>query len=345
LQTTSFISFHIVPYHLVLLLADVRRRPHHTMPCTTPSQLHHPCSSSTSTSLIIPSGTILPRHSKVLTNGVVLSDDDDSSTSSTVLVSEVAVSTPCGGLQSSNNNNNNADGFVSFLSNSDEKQNQQQKKKSVSFDETRNISYRNMQNMSSEECKRLWCSVQDALRFREATSGLAKQVARFEELDTSEHSYRRVMERTYEACCCCCQEESIGTNEDEPSDDDESTAVSSSVLTTAGEQALEKWMDRATTRLGLEKRAIRLIAQDRSARRKCIIRTVLRIQREARSKAAASSSSSSSKTTTTTTTTTPDERQAKLICSSCQAISRPSRLFAQVVAHALAAVVVRGEST
>jgi hypothetical protein len=257
------------------------------MPCTTEPTIHQ-CNSSSP--LITP--TI-----KRKVNGVLV-DDDDSSTSSTV----TAVNSSC--LQQSRET-----GVLICISKDEKSGFSKKEKNNVCFDESRNISYSNTQ-MCREECKRLWCSAQEFLCFREATTGIAKQVARFEEKNTSEHSYRRVMERTYESCC---------QGMIEPSTND---GISVTVLTPGGEQALEQWLDCATTRLGLEKRAVRFIANDRYARRKKITKTVLRIQD------ACDASSY-----------TQPERKAELLRLSSQAISRPSRLFAEVMARSLGAVV------
>jgi hypothetical protein len=293
---------------------------------------------------------------------VWLSDDDDSSTSSTVPVTIVA--TPC--LQSSNSNkNDNAAGrmAVCLSSNDDDDDDddksglfskpQKKNNKTVCIDEKRNVFYDNTHMHSREECKRLWYSVPESLRFKEATMGLARQVARFEECDTSnEHSYRRVLERTYEACCVgvgVCQSshnENESTSNNNNNNNDSTAVVEGSssatiILTAAGEQALEQWIDRATTRLGLEKRAIRLIALDRSARRKCMTRTVLAIQKNAPPCNNDATINATTTTTTTTTASSSPELKAELLRSASLAISRPSRLFAEVMARALSAVVRR----
>jgi hypothetical protein len=297
----------------IIILTGVRPTHTHTaMPCPKP-QINQ-CT-STSSPLIIPTASTNRRKE---VNGVLV-EDDDSSTSSTVTVNN----NNC--LQHQQSSNNTQVLSVCLQSNDDEKSacSKKKTKKSIRFDEDRDISYKNTQ-MCREDCKLLWCSVQEFQRMKAATAGLARQVARYEEMDTSQHSYRRVMERTYEACC----QTSIINMNNEPvndDDDDDDGSTVDNILTAGGEQELEKWMECATTRLGLEKRAVRLIAQDRYARRKKITKTVLRLQ-----------DTCVSSSTTTTTPVTP-EGKAELLRAASQAISRPSRLFAEVMARAQAA--------
>lgn len=171
--------------------------------------------------------------------------------------------------------------------------------KHVSFNMSANVEYPN-KAMTADECKDLWYRVKDYKVFRAVALDSAQQIIRIEARNRAPYSYQRVMEMTYGACC-------------QAYDDNDQVVPPSELV------HLQRWLEVATSRCGLEKWAIRRIGRDKSHRRDEIADTVLQLQKVCNNEKNCHS----------------DE----FIRSSSAAISRPSRLFARIMAQALAAAI------
>jgi hypothetical protein len=189
-------------------------------------------------------------------------------------------------------------------------------KKSVHFDEARNESYGNTL-FCKEDTLDLWYTTEDHTRFKAANNDLAKEIMRSERGNnhhSTVYSYQRVMQRVYDACCLVEQEQQAAY------DGSEDDASCCSLLSSDESKHLQQWLNCATSRIGLERKSVRSIARDRHYRRKAIYNLVLEMG-------------------TMTLPLLQDNNDAKTesLCQACQALSRPSRLFAHQLALAQAA--------
>jgi hypothetical protein len=168
--------------------------------------------------------------------------------------------------------------------------------------------------IDKEDCKDLWYQAPDYKHFKGATKYLAREIAQSEPLNrsSSPYSYHRVLKRTYKACVTY-----------DPFD--ETASAICSVLTATEEKRLSDWMQVSTSRLGLERMAIRELAVDRSMRRQEMVETVLEMQEEAMEERHLSGCDFDA------------DAQAEMMRQACEEISRPSRLFAQCLAQGQAA--------
>lgn len=138
-------------------------------------------------------------------------------------------------------------------------------KKTVHFNEDDNQSYNNTQ-IYREDCQELWYNADDFAKFKASTKYLAREIGRCEKLyKSSPLSYQRVLKRTYAACC-----KSPCYNDDE----------NSCVLTLEQEKHLQQWLQVSTSRLGLERVAIRAIAVDKSQRKRDLVVIILELQQQ-----------------------------------------------------------------
>jgi len=172
--------------------------------------------------------------------------------------------------------------------------------KNVSFDLTFNKEYSN-DMMYKEDCQDFWYTLADHRHFKKCNSFMSKEIAKAESKNKAPYSYQKVMLRTYEAC-------SRAT--DEPD---------GSVLDYFEWKPLVCWAEVATSRLGLEKWSVRSIGKDRNFRRAEIVELVLDLQ---------------------DVYVKDSKEREEFIRSSCENISRTSRLFAQVMAEAQAAAAM-----
>lgn len=175
-------------------------------------------------------------------------------------------------------------------------------KKTVRFNEGDNEVYDNT-TVCKEDCRDLWYQAPDYKHFKAVTKYLAREICQWEQLNrSSPYSYHRVLKRTYKACVTCPFE----------------TTCVQSVMTATEEKRLREWMQVSTSRLGLERQAIRDIAIDRSFRRQEIVDTVMELQDEVAARQG---------------TAVDAHAQAEIMRRACEEISRTSRLFARCLAQ------------
>ena len=166
----------------------------------------------------------------------------------------------------------------------------------VSFDESRNVHYENMQ-WTRDESRCHWYSRLDYQHMKESSRSVAKQLARKEARHANHpESYSKVMLHIYDLCC---------------------TAKSEDMMLCEEDQAIfYNAISRSNSRFGLEKVFIRGMSYDKRYRRAAIVDVVTKIQ--AHYKNSASSS------------------HVELMRRSSESLSRASRLHAFFTATALA---------
>ena len=173
----------------------------------------------------------------------------------------------------------------------------------VTIDETCNASYANTQ-WCADDCKRHWYTRLDYQQIKTNVKLMAKRMTQRERDsrgdDDENESYHNVLLRVYEACGAVPQE-------------------TTEAILTADEQALlAQLVGKAQHRAGLEKIGIQALAHGKRHCRAVVLDTVLTVQ--ATHRAAASR-----------------RTRTQLLRLSCQAVSRPSRVWARVMAQALEA--------
>lgn len=188
-------------------------------------------------------------------------------------------------------------------------------KKRVVFAESYNIEYANTM-MSAEECKNLWYTSLDFQRTKEHAHQFAKQAFAQDKLrEDDEQSYSNIILRVYGECC---------EAESEPSQhecDNGTGSNSDSILEEQDENDFIFLIGKANSRSGLERVIVRDVACDKRYRRQEIVLQVLKVQYQCRG-------------------TCSYYSMSELIRSSCEALSRPSRLFARQLGSALKASMV-----
>jgi hypothetical protein len=199
----------------------------------------------------------------------------------------------------------NSSGGNNGISNSSVKR----KRRKVQFDESLNKTHESILECQ-EDCKSLWYSAEECKALKAAYSALARDVIDEAENSSSycndgscPFSYHSVMHRTYDACCRVVQEDTPGD----------------CVLTLQDAEHLRECMKLVcgeSTRIGLERVAIRSIARDRLCRYREMVSLVSTIQQM--------ESSVDSATRT------------EFIRSSSASLSLASRLFALYLAQAQA---------
>lgn len=177
-------------------------------------------------------------------------------------------------------------------------------KKRVQFDLAHNVSYES--NITPEESRKTWYRTKDYRVFRACAIDAAQQIMSVEARNRAPFSYKRVLERTYTACSCASDEAKQVLSRDECTH-------------------LERWMEVASSRVGLEKWSIRSIAADKAERRAALTQAVLNLQ------------------STPEMSDRESSDVAEFLRCTCESISRPSRLFARTMAHAQAAAVQKVE--
>jgi hypothetical protein len=208
-------------------------------------------------------------------------------------------------------------------------------KRGVSFQESQNQVYEN-QHFYKEDLKPLWYNAQDYAAFKESTTQCAMEVVAASVLSNqnqcdsprpespslssslgcSSSSYPQTLQRVYEACVQCQSE------------------TQASVLTLSEDVHLKHCLAKAPSRWGVERAAVRWIAADRHYRRSAMLELVLEMQQTMA--LAIGSSSSSSCGSIGSDATFMDDGLDEILRSSCEALSRPSRLFARRLAQAAA---------
>jgi hypothetical protein len=173
-------------------------------------------------------------------------------------------------------------------------------RRQVHFDLTQNKSYAN-KKICVEDIPPLWYSGNDMMLQRSKAKKTATEIVKMEKENTSASSYRRVLQRTFQACTQCTVE------------------TDGSILTVVEEKRLAKRMREGPIRLGLERLSIRNIGLDRFDRRSDMRQLVFSIQ----------------ETAIDVDGTIFTDHTAEKIRLACEALSRPSRLFARHMAIAL----------
>ena len=181
----------------------------------------------------------------------------------------------------------------------------------VHFDESHNQYHKAASSSSSSSSSSLalspsssssptWYSESELQQFKAQTFAMAREIYRHDLLVTDEDptSYTNVVAGVYDACRRSKQD-----------DDDDDTAIN--LLTQQQQMLLRKWLRVGTSRLGLERLCIRAMADDRKVRRTLLVDAVMELHEHYYA----------------------DE----VIGNTAAAWSRPSRLFAQQLAAALAA--------
>jgi len=174
-------------------------------------------------------------------------------------------------------------------------------KKRVRFSAA-NQSYEN-HTICQEDLKQIcWYNPRDYRRFRAAALEASQQIIQVEARNRAPFSYQRVLEHTYDTCT---------SFEVDPA----KTIVSASDFV-----HLQRWLEVASSRVGLEKWSIRKIASDKSARRRALNQVINDGQ-------------------TYSNDLQQQHNEAEYLRESCVRLSRPSRLFARAMAQATAAAV------
>jgi hypothetical protein len=188
-------------------------------------------------------------------------------------------------------------------------------------------------------------------------------------------SYQDILYRTYEACCKYPMTHPVDEADTDANSSVEfydaavmSSTISKSsdpvVIDESEENELRQWLDIGTARLGLERSAVRDIARDRHYRYQDLVRIVREIQQQAQAPQWKMQQQCTSRldndddsynsdemmmmdTSSNTTAAAPSPppidataQRAEYLRQACQAITRPSRLFARQLARAQAAAVV-----
>jgi hypothetical protein len=178
--------------------------------------------------------------------------------------------------------------------------------KRVTFNMSSNEKHDN-KVICKEDCPNLWYRSSDYKYFKKSTLSEAKAIIDAESKNRTPYSYQRVLEHTYQLCRNAISEYEEYQN----------------LSTTDDRRHLNRCAEAATSRVGMEKWAVRSLAKSKSIRRFEVVEIVLDIQ-DAHGKQR---------------TDTQD-----LMRKSCERISRPSRLFAVALAQAQAAALLKEES-
>lgn len=171
-------------------------------------------------------------------------------------------------------------------------------KKRVTFDMEKNATNTYDSTLNDEKNSQ-WYGLHEYKEFKHLAKQAANQIITIESRNRAPFSYQRVMKKTFDTCL------------HETCDRDE-------ILPESEFLHLLRWVEVATSRCGLEKWSLQHLSRDRSIRRRELIQTVLNIQQNSIS---------------VSNTDDIDE----FIRTTCENISRPSRLFARVMAKALEA--------
>jgi hypothetical protein len=176
-------------------------------------------------------------------------------------------------------------------------------RKSVHFNESANTFHCNCDHMYEEDSYDLWYSGKDMRDFKDDFSRCVKDILQFEVENQGHRSYCSVMHRIYEACCEVESEKDTGH------------------IAKSDETLLNQWVKLTESRHGLEKKSNLVQAKDKSFRRLDLVDTVLFHQEECGDHRL------------------HNDAYSEMIRGACENISRPSRLYARLLACAHAAAV------
>ena len=171
-------------------------------------------------------------------------------------------------------------------------------KRKVRFEEDSN-SYHENTMLCMQDTQELWYTQDDLRIFKKEAGRFVKDLVLVEKAQDETMTFRKVFQQVYDACCDSTVEENS----------------SHLIVGDAQLHMLALWMSIAEDRWGLERPSVRQVHFDRSCRRKTIKVQVLQVQSMVQHL---------------------ESRQVKAecLCKAAQAISRPSRLFARLLAQA-----------
>ena len=233
--------------------------------------------------------------------------------------------------------------------------------------------------------RRRWYSNQQMRGFRSQAMGLAREIQNAEHRTGSDntYSYERVLMRTYRECRRAAArferkrqhlKDAAGDDDGDDDDDDkgmEELVRSSSLLSGDNKRKgkfrkqengrfddsveeysaeenyrqLKRWLEIATSRLGLEKLTCTKLGRDKSTRRLSIVDTVLDLQHQHRYQQALQKQEQEQQqeerqqASSDNNYSTENTNFDALVRQHCERISRPSRLFARIMADAQAATL------
>jgi hypothetical protein len=196
----------------------------------------------------------------------------------------------------------------------------EKKKRHVSFQESQNQVYANPHHhdVYKEDLKQLcWYNGHDYAAFKQSAEQCASS-----SYYSSSSLYPQTLRHVYEACVRC------------PSEDE-----ADSILTMSEDFVhLKDCLAKAPSRWGVERAAVRWIAADRHYRKSAMLELVLEMHQTMSGLFAAngSGSSSSSSSSGSSSMFMDDDGLDEVLRLSCEALSRPSRLFARHLAQAAA---------
>jgi hypothetical protein len=191
------------------------------------------------------------------------------------------------------------------------------KQRSVRFADVMFNEYHANTLMTKNEVKDLWYSAMEYRFFRSVALDASQHITATEKRNRAPYSYQRVLERAYTVCS------QVGV---EPV----SKNGQCNVLEAADFVHLQRWLEVATSRVGLEKWSIRSIANDKVVRRQTLNAAVLQSQHKSRSPLYFVDYDTDEEN---------DNSTAEAMRLECERLSRPSRLFSHTLAMALAAAV------
>eukprot|EP00522_Entomoneis_paludosa_P017943 CAMPEP_0172441390 /NCGR_PEP_ID=MMETSP1065-20121228/1935_1 /TAXON_ID=265537 /ORGANISM="Amphiprora paludosa, Strain CCMP125" /LENGTH=198 /DNA_ID=CAMNT_0013190729 /DNA_START=42 /DNA_END=638 /DNA_ORIENTATION=+ len=158
----------------------------------------------------------------------------------------------------------------------------------VRFNESANVAYDNTQ-ICHEDCAELWYTKENLKQLKTTYTNNAKDIIRVESQQKGSKSYCRVMTRVFNSC------------------------VDATPLSEADQRHFQKWIAVTSSRVGLERLAVRKIRLDKSIRRQELVYAVLDLQEDP---------------------SVPAEKVEEWIAQASQEISQPSRKFAMLLAQA-----------
>jgi hypothetical protein len=228
----------------------------------------------------------------------------------------------------------------------------------VHFNENNNEYYENHIVCRQDVQELCWYTRFETRAFRKAANAMARNVADVERGpeqpvdiavppyssshageedyydDSCSSSYKTILQRTFQACL----DSTTSSFEEMPAGLEEvlhgNNFTSSSILTDQDHATLCRRMSDFPERLGLERLAIRKLGDDRFTRRKTICKVLLDLQK--RSLVLLSSRSDDDEENNNKNQHRHDaaSQKAEMFRACCQAVSRPSRLFARELACA-----------
>lgn len=198
-------------------------------------------------------------------------------------------------------------------------------RKSVRFCEEDNEMYDNVV-LTKTQVKDLWYGPLDYRFFRSMALDASQHITATEKRNRAPYSYQRVLERAHAVCSSSSSSAAVIVEPSCCHDDEHNTTTTCAhhVLDATDFVHLQRWLEVATSRLGLEKWSIRSIAADKVARRQAVTSTVLGhlYQHD-----------------------DDDDDAQEALRAECERLSRPSRLFSHTLALGLAAALEKEQAT